>query len=181
MFEPFPILYTSRLTLVAIGQQHLGDILQLFGNDEVTKYYNIITLTRIDEAQKIVDHFKNKLSAGLGIRWGICLNGSEQVIGTIGFNNFTKNHRANIGYDLLSEYWGKGIMSEALEAIIDYGFNILEVNRIEAEVMNGNIASEKLLVKMGFTNEGVLRQWMYWNERYHDMTMFSLLKRDFCM
>ena len=121
------------------------------------------------------------MKAGLGIRWGICLEGSDRLIGTIGFNNFTKNHRANIGYDLLTEYWGKGIMSEALEAILEFGFNILEVNRIEAEVMTGNIASEKLLHKTGFTNEGVLRQWMHWNEQYYDMTMFSLLKREFCI
>ncbi len=178
MLEPFPILNTRRLTLVPIGQQHLYDIFKLFGNNEVTRYYNLITLTRIDEAQKIVDYFQNRMLDGLGVRWGICMYGNEQIIGTIGFNNFTKNHRANIGYDLMPEYWCKGIMSEALEAIIDYGFTILEVNRIEAEVMAGNIASEKLLTKIGFTNEGVLRQWLLWNEQYYDMSMFSLLKRD---
>lgn len=180
MFEPFPILKTNRLTLVAIGQQHLNDLFRLFGNSEVTRYYNIITLTQLGEAQKIVDHFQNKVRDGLGIRWGICIEGSEQVIGTIGFNNFSKNHRANIGYDLLPEYWGKGIMNEALKAVLEYGFTILEVNRVEAEVMVGNTASENLLSRAGFTNEGLLRQWMYWNGQYYDMSMFSLLKREFC-
>lgn len=65
-----------------------------------------------------------------------------------------------------------------MKAVIDFGFNNLEINRIEAEVMQGNIASEKVLVKLGFKNEGVLRQWMYWNGSYYDMTMFSLLRKD---
>jgi ribosomal-protein-alanine N-acetyltransferase len=66
-----------------------------------------------------------------------------------------------------------------LETVIDFGFNSLEINRIEAEVMQGNIVSEKVLEKSGFKNEGVLRQWMYWNGNYYDMTMFSLLKKDY--
>ncbi|MDR1402923.1 MAG: GNAT family N-acetyltransferase [Tannerellaceae bacterium] len=70
-------------------------------------------------------------------------------------------------------------MTEALETVIDFGFNSLEINRIEAEVMQGNIVSEKVLEKSGFKNEGVLRQWMYWNGNYYDMTMFSLLKKDY--
>jgi len=97
----------------------------------------------------------------VGIRWGIALKGHRNIIGTIGFNNFTKQHRANIGYDLQAQFWNNGYLTEALKAIIKYGFKELDVNRIEAEVMQGNIASEKLLAKLGFTNEGVLREWMY--------------------
>ncbi|MDB5191310.1 MAG: GCN5-related N-acetyltransferase [Segetibacter sp.] len=63
--------------------------------------------------------------------------------------------------------------------VIEFGFSQLAVNRIEAEVMQGNIASEKLLGKCGFTNEGILREWMYWNNKHYDMTMFSLLRSDF--
>jgi len=68
-------------------------------------------------------------------------------------------------------------MTEALQAIIDFGFNVLDINRIEAEVMQGNVMSENLLEKLNFRREGVLRQWMLWNERYYDMTMYSLLKQ----
>lgn len=66
-----------------------------------------------------------------------------------------------------------------MNAAIVFGFNSLEINRIEAEVMQGNTASEKVLVKLGFKNEGILRQWMYWNENHYDMTMFSLLRKDY--
>jgi len=70
-------------------------------------------------------------------------------------------------------------MSEALEALIQFGLEKLSLNRIEAEVMQGNTRSEKLLTKLQFQKEGVLKDWMYWNGQYYDITMFSLLKSDY--
>jgi len=112
----------------------------------------------------------------LGIRWGIALKGKTEIIGTIGFNNYTKQHRANIGYDLQKDYWNNGYISEALKAVINYGFEKLEINRIEAEVMPGNIYSEKALNRLGFKREGLLRDWMLWNGKHYDMIMYSLLR-----
>lgn len=172
----FPILYTERLELIEINQTHLMDLYNLFGNQDVTKFYNIKTLTEEKEAQKYLDWYQSRFNASLGIRWGIALKGQSDIIGTIGFNNYTKNHRANIGYDLRSEYWNNGYITEALCETIKYGFEILNVNRIEAEVMPGNIYSEKALIKLGFTREGLLRDWMLWDEKHYDMVMYSLLK-----
>ncbi len=178
MLDTFPTLHTDRLNLVEIKQEHLGDIFTLFGDSRVTQFYNIVTLNNEIEAQRFIDWFQNRFADKLGIRWGISLKSKDNIIGTIGFNNFAKRHRANIGYDLQSNFWNKGISTEALKAVIEFGFNQLEINRIEAEVMQGNIISEKLLTKLGFKNEGVLRQWMYWNDKHYDMTMYSLLKSD---
>lgn len=72
-------------------------------------------------------------------------------------------------------------MTEAAEAVISFGFNNLNINRIEAEVMMGNTQSEHLLLKLGFRKEGCLRDWMYWDNKHFDMTMFSLLKREYMM
>jgi ribosomal-protein-alanine N-acetyltransferase len=105
--------------------------------------------------------------------------GTSNIIGTVGFNNFTKRHRANIGYDLQVDFWNRGFITEALEAVIEYGFYELNINRIEAEVMPGNVASEKVLSKIGFKNEGLLRQWMYWNDKHYDINMFSMLQSEF--
>lgn len=63
-------------------------------------------------------------------------------------------------------------MTEVLKAVIEFGFSEFEINRIETEVMQGNIASVKVLAKTGFKNEGILRQWMYWNDKHYDMTIF---------
>jgi len=179
MFETFPSLQTNRLDLIEIKQEHLGNIFKLFSDDKVTEFYNVVTLTNEGEAQKFIDWFQNRYAEKVGIRWGISLKGYDNIIGTIGFNNFTKQHRANIGFDLQVDFWNNGYLTEAIKCVTEFGFNKLDINRIEAEVMNGNIASEKVLAKSGFKNEGVLRQWMYWNNKYYDMTMFSLLQSDF--
>lgn len=179
VFLSFPVLHTERLDLIEIRQEHLDDLFQLFGNYRVTQYYNIVPLVKKEEAQQIIDQFRSWFMGREAIRWGIALRGQRHIIGTLGFNNFTPQHRANIGYDLQPQYWNQGIISEALKEILHFGFRKLNVNRIEAEVMPGNHASEKVLEKLGFVREGLLRDWMYWNGKHYDMTMFSLLSRDF--
>lgn len=175
----FPILKTDRLDLVEIKQSHSADLFNLFGDENVTRFYNILPLTNEHEAQKPIDWFQSRFKDKLGIRWGIAIKGQKNIIGTIGFNNFTKRHRANIGYDLQTEHWNNGYITEALKTVINFGFDQLEINRIEAEVMQGNITSEKVLEKLNFKKEGILREWMFWNGKYYDMTMFSLLKADY--
>lgn len=179
MFETFPTLHTARLDLVEIKQEHLPDVFRLFSDAQVTQFYNIVTLKEEAEAQKIIGWFGRRFAEKAGIRWGISLKGQPDIIGTIGFNNVTKQHRANIGYDLQTAFWNKGFVTEALKAVIEFGFEELDINRIEAEVMQGNLSSERLLAKAGFTKEGILRQWMDWNNRHYDMTMFSLLQSEF--
>ena len=138
----------------------------------------MVTLVEKQEAQKYIDWFRMRFEEGLAVRWGISLKGQDSIIGTIGFNNFIKGHRASIGYDLQYKQWNRGFLTEALNEIVNFGFTTLEVNRIEAEVMQGNLPSERVLEKAGFKKEGILRQWMLWNGNYYDMTMYSLLKTD---
>ena len=177
--DTFPILHTDRLDLIEIKQSHLGDLFKLFGDENVTRFYNLLPLTNEQEAQKSIDWFQTRFKDKLGIRWGIALKGQQNIIGTIGFNNFTKRHRAQIGYDLQTKYWNNGYITEALKTVINFGFDNLEINRIEAEVMHGNQISEKVLNKLNFKKEGILREWMFWNEKHYDMIMFSLLKTDY--
>lgn len=177
--DSFPVLHTKRLDLVEIKQSHLNDLFHLFSDEEVTRYYNLLPYTNIEDAQPLLDWFISRYGQGLAIRWGIALKGSEHIIGTVGFNNYTENHRANIGYDLQKQYWNKGYITEVLQTIIRFGFNELNVSRIEAEVMQGNLASEKVLEKLSFKKEGILREWMYWNGTHYDMAMYSLLKSEY--
>jgi ribosomal-protein-alanine N-acetyltransferase len=178
IFDTFPELTSKRLCFIEIKQKHLTDLFKLFGDSNVTKYYNLKTFDTEKDGQKFIDWYQKRFNEKSAIRWGIAIKGNSNIIGTIGLNNFIQNHRANIGYDLQTEYWNKGYVTEALKTIVDFGFKYLEINRIEAEVMIGNSASERILDKLGFTKEGILRQWMFWNEKHYDMTMYSLLKKD---
>ena len=176
--DKFPYLQTKRLELVDINQSHLTDYYKIFKDERIAKYYNIIPFKNEEEAQKYIDWFQSRYKDKSGIRWGIKLKDNTGIIGTAGFNNYHRNHRANLGYDLHVDFWNHGYITEALSEILNFGFEMLGINRIEAEVMQGNASSERVLEKLGFTNEGVLRDWMYWNEKHYDMTMFALLRKD---
>lgn len=176
----FPKLETDRLDLIEIKEDHLKDLYTLFSNKEVVRYYNLLPYRSLTDGQKFIDWYRTRFEEKLAIRWGIALKGSRNIIGTIGFNNYTYKHKAQIGYDLQQAYWNKGYISEALNKVVDFGFENLEINRIEAEIMVGNTASEKVLQKLHFTKEGVLRHWMFWNEQYFDIIMYSLLRNEHC-
>lgn len=177
--KPFPEIKTNRLHLKEIKNTHLEDIFKIYKDEKVTKYYDLLPLTELSEAKKEIEFFRNRFKENTGIRWGISYLNQSEIIGTVGFNKIIDHHKGRIGYDLQSRHWGKGIMTEALEAILNYGFNSLELNRIEAEVMIGNVASEKLLTKLHFQKEGILSDWMYWNNRYYDISMYSLIKKGY--
>lgn len=113
-----------------------------------------------------------------GIRWGIERKEETGLIGTIGFNLWSPLHRrAEIGNELHPDFWRAGYMSEAINQIVDYGFQELDLTRIGAVVFVGNEASNQLLLKNGFELEGVLRNYMYQNDQVHDVNMFSRVKR----
>ena len=175
----FPVLHTERLDLIEVQSIHLDDLFLLFGDEEVTRFYNLVPFQTPDDGRKFIEWYHTRFNQGLSIRWGIALKGKQNIIGTVGFNNYTKNHRANIGYDLQQQYWNNGYITEALKAVIDFGFTKLHINRVEAEVMQGNYASEKVLTKLNFTKEGILRQWMFWNNQYYDISMYSLLRSEY--
>jgi len=178
IFEKFPVIRTPHLELVQITEAHANDLFKLFGDSQVVRFYNLLPLECENDSYRLIDHFRKRFESKAAIRWGIRQNECSEIIGTVGFNNFTRKHRANIGYDLQQDYWNQGIITEALHAIISFGFHALDINRIEAEVMEGNEGSIQVLSKIGFTKEGTLRQWMYWNDRHYDMLMFSLLRSD---
>ena len=135
----------------------------------------------LDEAREqlalyIVDLYKR----GDGLRWGIALKGSDDLIGSAGLYDWDREVRsAEAGYDLLPSHWGRGIMSEALTAILDYGFDVMDLNRVQVLAMPRNARSLRLAERLGFVREGVLR------EHGHDESgalvddvVLSLLRRE---
>jgi [ribosomal protein S5]-alanine N-acetyltransferase len=176
--KDFPVLESERLRFIEMKREHKADIFRLFSDKAVVEHYDLEQFKSRTEAVKLITWFARQRRKNLGIRWGIVERNSEEIIGTIGFYNFSPNHRSTIGYALRSDKWGQGIMQEAVETIIRFGFEQLQVNRIEAEVMKGNLRSERLLEKIGFNKEGVLKSWMQWKDRHFDISMFALLRSE---
>ncbi|WP_299004117.1 GNAT family protein [uncultured Shewanella sp.] len=116
------------------------------------------------------------------LRWVIRDKLTLEYLGGCGVNHFeSERHVAVIGYELHYGSWGKGIASEVLEKVVDFLFSAActhSVNRIEAYVMQGNMGSERVLNKLGFIKEALLRQHSYWKGRYHDLSLYALLRDD---
>lgn len=172
----FPTLETERLKLIEITQNHEESLFEILSLDEVTRYYGTDSFTSIEEAKKLIDMFQKNFYEKRAIRWGIILKESNKFIGTLGLNGLQlKNKKAEIGYEIHPFYWRKGYTSEAIKEVLRYSFLELELNRIGAVVYLENQASINLLEKLGFSKEGVLRDYLYQNDQFHTTNMLSLL------
>ncbi|QFF99092.1 N-acetyltransferase [Psychrobacillus glaciei] len=175
----FPILETKRLNLLEIKEDHVDHIFIIFSNKEVTKYYGMSPFTQKEQAENIIQSFSKNFQEKRSIRWGIVLKETGEFVGTVGLNNLLlSSKRTEIGYDLLPEYWRKGIISEAVESVVHYCFEMLDLYRIGAVTFPENESSYKLLLKLGFKKEGLLRGYIYQNDKSNDAFVFSLIKPD---
>ncbi|MUT67390.1 GNAT family N-acetyltransferase [Paenibacillus sp. NEAU-GSW1] len=176
----FPELQTERLMLRQLTLQDADAIFHYFSSDEVTRYYDLDSFTERSQAVDIIQMWNDSFTLGLGIRWAICLKEDPTVlIGTCGYHTWKKEHcKAEIGYELTPERWNHGIMTEAVAAIIPYGFEVLGLNRIEALIDPSNEGSRRLLLKNGLTEEGLLRDYYLEKGQFVDAVVFSILKRE---
>ncbi|WP_026574929.1 GNAT family N-acetyltransferase [Bacillus sp. UNC438CL73TsuS30] len=173
----FPILGTKRLRLIEIGHQHVNSLYEILSLDEVMKYYGTDRFTFPAEASRLIDMFQRNFIEKRGIRWGIVLKANQKFIGTIGLNGLQlKNKRAEIGYEIHPHYWRNGYTSEAINEVLRFSFEKLDLYRIGAVVYPENVASVNLLKKIGFIKEGLLRGYIKQNNQSHDTYVLSLLK-----
>ena len=180
----FPTLETKRLKLTSLNEDDSEAILSLFSEPDVVKYYDLDVLTQTSEAVKLISLLNTRFQSGEGVRWAIRLKETGQLIGTCGFNSWLPNMRsAVIGYDLQSKYWGLGLATEAIQEIIGAAFkgklHCSDINRIQADTVLGNVASESLLRRVGFKEEGIRRQSGYWKGQFHDLKCFGLLRSEY--
>lgn len=175
----FPTLETERLVLRQLRPEDAADLFNYFSNDAVTEFYDLDTFTQQEQAENLIRIFYDKFLTQTGIRWGITLKTDDNVIGTCGFHNWSKKHfKAEIGYELNPDYWGQGIMTEALKEVIRFGHHHLGLNRVEAYIYPDNINSRKLLVNFGFEEEGYLKKYFYVKQRFTDAVILSIIKKD---
>ncbi|MFN6560741.1 MAG: GNAT family N-acetyltransferase [Nostoc sp. ChiSLP01] len=177
-FNNFPELTTENLILRETKLADVPAVFQIFANDEVTKYHDLETVTSLQQIQFLIERRAERFRNKQGIRWGIAKKEDNVIIGSCGYS-IKNRFQAEIGYELAREYWKKGIMTEALRAIVHWGFDQLDLNRIEAFVIPENTASIKLLGNLQFVEEGFLREYGFWKGQFHDLRIFSLLKKDY--
>jgi len=179
IFQSFPQLEARNLVLRRLQGSDSDAIFKILADNEVTRYYDEASFTAISQAGSQIEAWENGFVNKRCIRWGIARKADGGIIGSCGYYGFHPWHkRASIGYELARPFWRQGIMTEALDAILDLGFNRMELNRIEAVVMPENSASIKLLEKLGFHNEGLLKEYENWGSKgFTDLCMLSLLRK----
>lgn len=160
LFLNYRELQSERLLLRKLADQDVSDVFEIYSDPEVMLYFDDrYAFKELSEAEQMISGYHDAIHDKTGMRWGIVLKDSGKLIGTCGFHAISDYHkRIEIGYDLNRNYWGNGFMSEALPLIIDYAYNISDVNRVEAFVETPNKASRSLLEKLGFRLEGILRE-----------------------
>src|SRR5882762_9196544 len=154
-FTPFPVLQTNRLLLAQVTQKDAAELFSLRSNEKVMQFIDKEGSKTIEEAIAFIQRIEDDAAKNDGISWRISLKEDpEKLIGTIGFWRIIKQHyRAEIGYMLQPDLWGKGLMNEALQTVIDFGFTVMQLHSIEAHINPGNAASAGILEKVGFTRE----------------------------
>lgn len=175
-FTPFPILITERLVLRRFTRDDAADLFAMRSSEDVMQYIARPLCKTVDDAIALIDVIDNLLQGNDGITWCICLKNSDKYIGSIGFWRIEKgNHRAEIGYLLNPAYQGSGLMQEAIEAVIDYGFKIIGLHSIQANVQPKNVASINLLLKNNFVQEAYFKEDHLHKGSFADTVIFSLL------
>jgi ribosomal-protein-alanine N-acetyltransferase len=177
-FTPFPIIRTERLVLREITDDDLPEIFYQRSDPQMMKYLDRAPARSQENAAEFLGRLKATLSANEGITWGITLKGEPRLIGNIAIWRIDKeHHRAEIGYALHPEHQSKGYASEALKAILDYGFHTMKLHSLEANVNPKNNASIKLLEKNNFVREAYFRENYYFDGRYLDSAIYSLINQ----
>jgi ribosomal-protein-alanine N-acetyltransferase len=175
----FPLLETERLVLRQARQADAPTFLKVAQDDAVMRYYGMEPFTTEAQAVSEIEWQRRVFADGTGIRWVITERGRDLYIGDLGYSEVKARHRrAEIGYKLAPGHWRRGLMTEALAAVLEYGFASMGLNRIEALVDPRNVASVGLLRKLGFVREGVLRDYEYEKGSFIDLIMMSLSRRE---
>lgn len=174
-------LSTERLDLRPLDDGDEMSLFAIFANPDFMRYWSCPPWTSIDQATAMIRGDREEMAKGLHIRLAIVLRATNQLIGTCSlFKIDAQCRRAEVGYGIVPSHWRLGYMNEAIAALIGYGFSVMKLNRLEADIDPRNVASAKSLEKLGFTREGFLRERWIVDGIVSDSALYGLLTSEWC-
>lgn len=174
----FPQLRSKRLQLRGPRAADCDALFGLFSDPEVMRYWSRAPMTSRSEAEGLIEEIEEAFAQRDKLNWMIALP-DDTVIGTCTLFQFEPRHRrAEVGYALHRDYWGQGLAAEALGLALNWGIRALGLHRFEADIDPRNEASRKLLQRLGFASEGVLRERYFIGDEVTDTELFGLLAED---
>ena len=175
----FPQLHGSRLCLRGPRADDADAVFALFSDPAVMRYWSRPPMSMRAEAEGRIAEFVEDFDARKALPWVIATRAHDEVIGTCTLFRFEPRHRrAEIGYALRSDHWGRGLAAEAVALALDWGFRTPGLHRVEADIDPRNAGSRKLLERLGFTSEGLLRERYFVGGETSDTELFGLLAQD---
>jgi RimJ/RimL family protein N-acetyltransferase len=175
-----PTLDAGSFALRMIRPEDAEDLFAIFGDPEVMRYWSTPALEDLEAAQELAREIQQCFDSRNLFQWGLVRPNDDRVIGTGTLSNLSgQNRRAELGYALARSEWGQGVMSQVLPVLLRFGFEMLDLHRIEADVDPRNPASFRLLEKLGFKKEGYRRESYILNGEIQDAVLYGLLKREF--
>lgn len=179
-FKTFPELESERLLLTKLTLEDASEIQSIRSNENVMAFMDSTRHLDIEDSRNFISQNLNIYEEGLGIFWGIREKTSGDLIGDFAFHKIdNKNARGEIGYTLKPEFWGRGYMQEAMNRILRFGFSDLRLHSIEANINPENSNSRRILQKFGFQKEAYFRENYFYNGKFLDSEIYSLLESDF--
>lgn len=179
VFSHLPEMITERLTLRRMQVSDAEDMYEYASRQDVTRYLTWLPHPDRSYTRQYLQYLGDRYAAGMFYDWAIFYEPDCKMVGTCGFTSFNcAADSAEVGYVLNPEYWGRGIVSEALERVIRFGFEELSLHRIEARFMEGNERSRHVMERAGMTFEGVLREGMLVKGKYVSVGICSILRTE---
>ena len=153
-FAPFPTLFTQRLILRQLKMEDDNEIFYMRSDAVINQYTGITKAESINDARQHIEKINTGIENNEWIMWGICLKDDPQLIGTIGLWHLdAEENTAEIGYVLIPAFQKKGIMYEALSAVMEYSFTVMQLSSVVADLEIENLASVRVLERAGFVFE----------------------------
>jgi len=179
LFKSFPEFETERLRFRKIYVSDAKEIFLIRSNDNVMRFMDVPRHHSISDSEKLIETAEESYKNETGMNWAIIEKHSQSFIGYIGFIRIFSEHcRAEIGYVLKPEYWGKGYMFETINRLVRFGFEEMKLHSIEANVNPLNERSKKVLERVGFKKEAHFRENYLFNGEFLDSIIYSLLEKD---
>jgi len=175
----FPVLTTKRLVLREPASEDAQRVFELLGDAHEMRWLGRDPIVDLEEAQTLIAMLLQQQLVGEGFRWVLSFESDSELIGSCGlFRWSAQNRSAHIGYDLFPAHQGQGLMHEAITEILEYAFEVMELNRVVAEIHADNAPSLNVAQRLGFVLEGVQREAGRWQNEFHDLQLWSLLATD---
>jgi len=177
--DELPVLDGHRTRLRHILEEDAGDVLTVFGDPEVVRYWSAPPLPDLAAASELISHIHEGFARRNLFQWAITMREGSQLLGTCTiFNADWPHRRAEIGFALRRDVWGQGLATDALVTLIGFAFTRLDLHRLEADADPGNERSLRSLERQGFRREGYLRERWHLDGQVHDGVFLGLLRNE---